>query len=163
MLRKLLVMIVLLFPSPALAEEITMSCTYDNHMDRGKKAERIHRYVKTFIGSNKILNRVDGEWLNWGTTKNRGQKIIESKLKTTDRGAVLRETLQPKLIRDAWGLKKGATVMLNLRYVLDFEFFKRTVYWYKTHMNEAPLRQGIEGLDSERPFIEEWSCKKHEP
>jgi hypothetical protein len=148
----LLTPMVILFSTPVFAEEITMICHNDGQT-------RTHRYVNPLLGFKKVLIRREGNWENWG---NSDGKHVPPKLRITDRGAVL-ETVTEEVAAEPipkYGLAKGDPVLTHRRYVLDFEFFERTVHWYHTYRSGPPLEVGREGHDPDKPYIAHWSCKK---
>jgi hypothetical protein len=144
---------VILFSTPVLAEEITMICNFDGQT-------RTLKYLNPLFGSKKILNRYEGRWQNWGDS-NRSLAHVPAKLRITDQGAVLETVLAVEAMKHPpYGLREGDPILRYDRYILDFEFLKRTVYWYETHMNGMPLKNGVEGADPDTPSIEYWSCNK---
>jgi hypothetical protein len=63
------------------AEQITMRCG-----SKGKGNETIYRYIEGKGGNKQVLQRIDGEWLNWFSPIKKEFK--PSKQKITQKGAV---------------------------------------------------------------------------
>jgi len=143
--------------APVQAEEITMICKYDGQT-------RIHKYINPPIGFKKVLQRFDGEWIKWGSVPS--EERISSKLKITDRGAILETVLILTADKDYPDelLKMGDKFKHNYRYVLDFEFLRRSVTWYMTYLNDNPFpNKKLKGNSPENPLQENWNCKKYNP
>jgi hypothetical protein len=142
--------------APVQAEEITMICYYDGET-------KIHKYVNPPIGFKKVLQRVEGEWLKWDRTTS---QTVSSELKITNRGAILEQSFKTKFIVDIPEnrVKKGDPTIRHERYVLDFEFLKRTVTMYLTKVDGTFFpNKKRNGFSPDNPGKEEWSCAKYDP
>ena len=142
--------------TPVAAEEITMVCKY-------KDLTRTLKYVAPLIGKKKILLRKEGVWLDWNRPEEDDYK--PKQLTITERGAVMKTvshgTADKEYEND--NLKKGDKFLWHFRYVLDFEFITREVKIWMTWMDGSALVKGKTQLDPDKPKIERYKCKKHEP
>jgi hypothetical protein len=136
--------------TPAAAEEITMICKY--------KDETVTlKYVAPFIGKKKVLQRVEGDWVQWVRPTEYDYKPPQ--LTVTKGGAVLNTIRKYKAETDylASNLlihKKGDEFFERRRYVLDFEFPAK---------KENRSRTKLDGTLFTQPDIYVWDCKKYEP
>ncbi len=152
-----LTLLVLIFATPTVAEEIIMIC------HRHGKTVKL-KYVNPIVGFRKVyIRREGGRWENWDDSDSTHHR--PPKLTINDRGAILETVMRENSDKDypKYGLRKDDPFLIYERLVLDFEFLNRTVTWWKTHMDGFPLKIEEEGYDADKPAIDHWQCEKHTP
>jgi hypothetical protein len=142
--------------TPVAAEEITMVCKY-------KDLTRTLKYVAPLIGKKKILQRKDGKWVDWDRPRKDHYK--QPQLTITERAAVMKFVMNQTADRDYENdnVKKGDESLWHFRVVSDFEFITSEEKIWMSRMDGSALVKGKTERDPDKPKIERYKCKKHEP
>ena len=124
---------------------------------------RIHKYVDPIAGLTQVLQRFEGQWVEWGAVTPASIKHKPDELKITEKGAILIATYRDSFDKDVprFGLMKDEEYLQHVRYILDFEFVTRIVEVHGTRMDGTPLVMEGEEYHPTNPRIEKWSCELH--
>ena len=131
-----------------------MICKLEDHT-------RILKYVDPITGRTQILQRFEGQWVEWGSVSS--GEIKSSELKIAEKGGILKETVKRSSDQDipSLNIKKDEEFLMHSRYILDFEFVTRITEMHITRMDGTPLVTQDEEYHPTNPRIREWSCELH--
>jgi hypothetical protein len=122
---------------------IVMECQQINDADPTH-----YKYESSLIGKDKVFNRKDGQWREWGTAGDR---------------SLIAERTHTSVADQDWSgsnLNKGDEYQNHQKWVYDFVLFKYMSTWYMTHMDGSPLVPGRKTHDGANPRIDERLCKR---
>ena len=153
-MKKILLLIIFVFSLTANAEEIIMVCTHHNY------GERILKYTET-VGVKKVtIRREGGVWKNWERSDGSYKKSL---LTINDKGAILKTFTISQLenSNEEAGVTNNQDLLWIRKYVVDFEFLKRTVSTHITYLDGSTIKRGLKGYDPKIPWVLIWNCEKH--
>ena len=144
----LITVLLITFGTQSMSGETVMVCN-----DGYNNPDKYYKLVNPLFGSSSVKRRVDSRWTDWceGSSNECSEEVYESGAKLTQKFFYSYDKNFPKQ-----EIIKNVKYYVEMTYLLDFEFGKRTVD-VKVYTNKSKTRELMK--HSERQNNKEYSCE----